>query len=181
MSIALYPKLEGQRIGLRGFEQDDIGKVFEGLSHPEIIKHYGVSYTTLEATQEQMDWYEKIYKEHTGIWWAITPKGNEKEIMGACGFNDWNQKHKRAEIGYWLFPDFQRKGLMSEAMQLIIAYGFDQMGLHRIEAIVETDNLASIWLLEKLGFMQEGVQKEAEIKNGKYIDLFEYALLNPHH
>jgi ribosomal-protein-alanine N-acetyltransferase len=181
MSPTFYPILEGQSIRLRGFEADDIKTVFEALSHPEIIKHYGVSYGNLEDTREQMDWFEKIHKEQTGIWWAIASKENEKKIMGACGFNDWSQKHKRAETGYWLFPDFQRKGIMTEAMQLIISYGFNQMGLHRIMAVVETENLSSIWLLEKLGFMQEGLQKDVEIKNGKYIDHFLYALLNPGH
>lgn len=176
-----FPELRGNRIHLRGFEAADIEQVFKGLSHPKIIKHYGVSYSTLEATREQMDWFEKIYKEKTGIWWAITSIQNKIEILGACGFNDWNKKHHHAEMGYWLFPEYQRKGFMSEAMELIVPYGFNIMDLHRIEAVVEPENLASIWLLEKLGFMQEAVFREAELKNGKYIDLLEYALINPNH
>jgi [ribosomal protein S5]-alanine N-acetyltransferase len=178
MSIETFPVFHSNRIHLRKFEEADIEQVFKGLSHPKIIKHYGVSYSSLEATREQMEWYDKIYKEHTGVWWGITSKQNEKKIMGACGFNDWNKKHHHAEMGYWLFPEFQHKGFMSEAMQLVIPYGFNQMKLHRIVAVVEPENLASIWLLEKLGFMQEGILREAEFKNGKYIDLIEYALLD---
>lgn len=166
---------------LRQIIEDDVQIVFEGLSHPEVIKYYGVNYTSVEGTQEQMDWYKKIHEERTGIWWGITFRENEKKLVGACGFNNWNHKHLNAEMGYWLLPEYQKQGIMTEAITAIMDHAFSGMKLHRISAITEPENLGSIWLLEKMGFIQEGVQKEAELKNGKYIDLIQYALLNPHH
>lgn len=63
-----FPVLTTGRLLLRRFQPDDIESVYQGLSHPEVIRHYGVSYDSLEATKEQMDWYAAIEREEKGIW-----------------------------------------------------------------------------------------------------------------
>lgn len=175
-----FPELHTPRLVLRSFEQADLPQVYFGLSHPDVIRYYGVSYTSLEHTQEQMDWFKEIYERGTGIWWAITSKQAPGELLGACGLNNWNQQHHHAEIGYWLLPQQQRNGLMTEALEKVIQFAFNTMQLHRIVATVEKENMSSIWMLEKNHFVQEGVLREAELKQGRYIDLIQYSLINPH-
>ncbi|HSK13730.1 MAG TPA: GNAT family protein [Phnomibacter sp.] len=174
-----FPQILTKRLLLRQIVQADVQHVFEGLSHPDVIRYYGVSYSTLEATQEQMDWFRKIWEEGTGTWWGICFRDRPDELLGACGFNNWSQKHNHAEIGYWLLPPYQRKGIMSEAIPAIMQHAYNEMHLHRITAIVEPENIGSIWLLEKMGFAQEGLFKDAEYKNGKYIDILQYAIISP--
>lgn len=175
MSTA-FPKIKTERLLLRQFNEADLENVFKGLSHPEIIKYYGVSYQTLESTKKQMEFFADLEKNGTGIWWAVSSLDN-KTFYGAGGLNSLNKEHKKAEIGFWLLTDFWGKGIMTEAMPLICNYGFNELALHRIEGLVETENINCKRALDKLGFLHEGTMKDCEIKNGKFISLDIYAKL----
>ena len=94
-----------------------------------------------------------------------------------CTLNFWKKEHRKAETGYWIFPEYWGKGIVTEAMRKVIDYGFNEMNLHRITAEVEDDHPGSIAVLKKLGFIYEGTMKECEIKNGRFINLELYALL----
>ena len=172
-----FDTLTTKRLLLREIVQDDIHGIFRGLSHPQVTRYYGVSYVTLEATQEQMDWYREQLLERTGIWWAICRPDAPHELLGACGYNDWEHDHCRAELGYWLLPQHWRDGIMRESLEAVIAHGFAAMELHRIEAVVDTDNAASSGLLRRLGFTHEGVRRECELHNGRYLSLDCFGLL----
>jgi ribosomal-protein-alanine N-acetyltransferase len=74
-------------------------------------------------------------------------------------------------------PAFWGKGIITEAIALICRHGFNELRLHRIEGIVESENINSKKALSKLNFQYEGTMKECEIKNGKFISLDMYAKL----
>lgn len=169
-----FPIIETERLLLRQFVDNDLENVFKGLSHPEIIKYYGVSFQTLEATKEQMTFFADLEKKGTGIWWAVCSADN-KIFYGAGGLSSLNKEHKKAEIGFWLISEFWGKGIMKEAMPLICNYGFDNLELHRIEGFVESENKNCKNAMAKLDFQHEGTMKECEIKNGKFISLDIYA------
>lgn len=162
------------RLLLRPIVDSDIDNIFKGLSHPDIIKYYGVNYQTLEATKEQMTFYADLVSNETGIWWAVCSLDG-KTFYGAGGLNSLSKEHKKAEIGFWLLTDFWGQGIMKEAIPLICNYGFDKLGLHRIEGFVETNNENCKTAITKLGFLHEGTMKDCEIKNGKFISLDIYA------
>ncbi|HXS58631.1 MAG TPA: GNAT family N-acetyltransferase, partial [Hanamia sp.] len=63
-----FPLIKTGRLLLRRFVPDDLEKVYEGLSHPDVIKYYGVSYDSPEATKEQMKFFSDLEKDGTGIW-----------------------------------------------------------------------------------------------------------------
>lgn len=177
MNMTKSPRIQSKRLLLRPFVESDIKSVFKGLSHPDIIKHYGVSFNSLEATKEQMNWFTNLEKEETGMWFAVCSEDN-KTFYGAGGLNDLSQEHKKAEIGFWLLTDFWGKGIMTEAMPLICNYGFNELGLHRIEGFVESDNINCKNAMAKLDFQYEGTMKDCEIKNGKFISLDIYSKIN---
>ena len=172
-----FPTIKTDKLLLRQFVESDIENVFKGLSHPDIIKYYGVSYRTLESTKEQMKFFTDLEKNGTGVWWAVCSLDN-KIFYGAGGLNSLSKVHKKAEVGFWLISDFWRQGIMTEAMPLICSYGFDTLGLHRIEGIVETENINCKNAMAKLDFRHEGTMRECEIKNGEFISLDIYAKLN---
>ncbi len=172
-----FPSLRTDRLLLRQFTADDINVVYQGLSHPQVIPYYGVSYSSLEATQKQMDWFADLEEEGTGIWWAVCSADN-LNFYGAGGFNDINRIHKKAEVGFWLLPAYWGRGIMQEAMPLMLAYGFNTLHLHRIEGFVENENTNCKKALSKLEFSYEGTMKDCEWKNGKWISLDIYAKIN---
>ena len=176
MTAVDFPTIKTERVLLRQFVENDLENVYKGLSAPEIIKYYGVSYKTLEDTKAQMRFFADLEKERTGIWWAVCSLNN-KTFYGAGGLNSLSKKHKKAEIGFWLLTEFWGKGIMTEVMPIICKYGFENLGLHRIEGLVETDNLNCKNAMKKLDFKHEGTMKDCEIKNGKFISLDIYSKL----
>ncbi|TWF40712.1 ribosomal-protein-alanine N-acetyltransferase [Chitinophaga polysaccharea] len=102
----------------------------------------------------------------------------EQRVIGRCGFHTWYLEHRRAEIGYALTDlSLQSKGLMTEALLPIIKFGFEDMGLNRIEAFVGPENTPSLLLLQKLGFTREGLLREHYMKNGQLEDSVVFSLL----
>lgn len=174
MNTTENPVIKTNRLLLRQIVDTDIDNIFKGLSHPDIIKHYGVNFQTLEATKEQMTFYADLQKYKTGIWFAVCSLDN-KTFYGAGGLNSLSKEHKKAEIGFWLLTDFWGQGIMNEVMPLICDYGFEKLGLHRIEGFVESDNTNCKRAMSKLDFQYEGTMTDCEIKNGKFISLDIYA------
>ena len=169
-----FPIIETDRVCLRQFNDSDLENVFSGLSHPDIVKYYGVSFESLEATKEQMTWFSDLEKNATGIWWAICSKGDGK-FLGAGGLNDLDIENKKAEIGFWLLPENWGHGIIAEVVPLILNHAFNNLGIHRVEGFVETENVNCKKALLKLKFRLEGTMKDCEIKNGKFISLQIYA------
>ena len=171
-----FKELNTNRFVLRQFKDEDIENVFKGLSHPDVIKYYGISFETIEATQEQMDWFANNEKNGTGIWWAIYGK-DDNVFYGAGGLNDIIKEHRKAEVGFWLLKEFWGKGIMIEVMPKIIEFGFEQLALNRIEGFVDSENQNCKKALSKLNFNYEGCMRDCEVKNGNYISLDIYAIL----
>jgi [ribosomal protein S5]-alanine N-acetyltransferase len=171
-----FPTLKTNRLLFRQFTDADTLNVFKGLSNPDIIQFYGVSYKTLEETKEQMKFFSDLEKNETGIWWAICSLDN-KIFYGAGGLNNLSKEHKKAEIGFWLLTEYWGQGIMSEAMPIICKFGFDNLDLHRIEGFVESDNTNCKKAMDKLKFTLEGTMRDCEVKNGKFISLDIYSKL----
>jgi [ribosomal protein S5]-alanine N-acetyltransferase len=177
MKAIEFPIIKTERLLLRQFIESDTENVFKGLSHPDVVKYYGVSYNTLENTKYQMKFFNDLEENETGIWWAVCSLDNSI-FYGAGGLNNLSKEHKKAEIGFWLHTDFWGQGIMTEAMPLICKYGFDKLGIHRIEGFVETENLICKKAMDKLDFKHEGTMRDCELKNGRFISLDIYAKIN---
>ncbi|WP_282365345.1 GNAT family N-acetyltransferase [Pseudomonas sp. PS02290] len=161
---------------LREIRSEDIQAVFAGLSNPSVIRHYGVSYHSLEATVEQMRWYERLLSEREGIWWGIA-RHEDDELIGACGFSDWIHEHRSVDLGYWLLPAYWRRGIMQKALPEVLRHAFRHMNIHRVHADVEPENAASFHLLRKLGFLHEGTLRDVEYKEGSYVSLHQLSII----
>jgi ribosomal-protein-alanine N-acetyltransferase len=172
-----FPILKTSRFTLRQFNRNDLENVFCGLSDQKVTAYYGVSFDTLEATKEQMEWFKDLEKNKTGIWWAICTK-KEAAFVGAVGLNNVEKDHKKAEVGCWLLPKYWGKGIMVETMPIICDYGFKNLELHRIEGFVESANTKCKNAMAKLDFQHEGTMRACEVKNGRFISLDIYAKIN---
>ena len=104
------------------------------------------------------------------------------QLCGVVGLVPQKDVYKKtAEIGYWIGEGFWGKGIASEAVRLLTAYGFKVLGFVRIFSGVFEYNVASMKVLEKSGFKKEAIFKDAIYKNGKIYDEHRYYLLNREH
>lgn len=101
----------------------------------------------------------------------------ENELVGVIGFNKLDYRNKIGSIGYWLGEAHQGKGIMTIAVNTLIAHGFEKMKLNRIDIHAAKDNLPSRRIPERLGFQQEGQLREAEWLYDHYVDHIVYGLL----
>ncbi|MGI2328387.1 GNAT family N-acetyltransferase [Planococcus sp. YIM B11945] len=173
----IFPVLETERLYLRTVVEEDARSMMVYLSDPEVMKYYGLDpFEHIEEALSEVVWYQSIFKDQTGMRWAITLKGQD-EMIGSCGFLNHSSKNHRADIGYELAKSHWGKGLMHEALAAVIQYGFEQWQLQRIQALIEPPNSSSIKTVEKLGFMQEGLLRSYEFTGRKFDDLYMYSLL----
>ncbi|MEO6541880.1 MAG: GNAT family protein [Ferruginibacter sp.] len=101
----------------------------------------------------------------------------DKNIVGRIGMHHINRQHKVGEIGYWLAGGLQGRGIITKCCKALIDHGFTELKLNRIEIKCGVGNLKSIAIPEKLLFKKEGILRQAEWLNGKFIDLYLYAML----
>lgn len=175
----MFPILRTPRTTLREITEADADTIFDCFSQEEVIKYYGQEkFTTFQEALVLIDIFAENYRNQKGLRWGIE-RLDTGELIGTVGLNQWNQKHKRAEIGYELHPEHWGHGYASEAASAVMAYGFDTLQLVRIGAVVFLENMASQHVLEKLGFQQEGVLKNYMYQNGKAYDTLVYSSLPP--
>lgn len=172
-----FPVLETNRLVLRKITKDDANSILRYLSDKEVMKYYGLNpFTSLDDALEEISWYQSIYENKTGIRWGITLK-DQGIVVGSCGFHGTVSQHYRTDIGFELSKEQWGKGIAFEAVEAIIKYGFEHLNFHRIQALIEPPNLSSQKLVEKLGFIREGLMRNYEFAGGKFDDLYMYSLL----
>ncbi|MEC0330212.1 GNAT family protein [Paenibacillus macerans] len=177
--MKLFPQLETERFVLRKLTTEDAEDLFQYFSNDEVTKYYDLDrFDSLRQAEELIQNWNIRYLERRGFRWAITVKSEGDRVIGTCGFHNWSQEHYKAEIGYELDPEYWRQGVMSEVLQEILRFGFEDLGLNRIEAFIDPDNIRSRYLLEKIGFHEEGYLKECFFEKNQFVDAVLFALLN---
>lgn len=172
----MFPELKTERFILKRVMQEDLLFLFKGLSDPVTMPYNGVYYSSLEETKKQIEWYDQNWNEGTGANWKITHK-TSRENIGVISYYYYKPAHNKAELGFWLLPEFWNQGITSEVLTAVIDYCQDKKGIHRLEAFVEEENKASTRVLEKAGFVCEGLMRDCEFKFGRYISLLVYGLI----
>lgn len=157
---------------------DDVNDLFWLRSNESVGKYIPrPPYKSADEAPAFIRQIEASIANNASIIWAITLKGDNKVIGTICLWNI-KKEHYRAEVGYELHPDFWNKGIMQESLVAIIKYGFQDIKLHSIEAVINPDNAASIKLLEKNHFVKEAHFKENYYDKGEFKDTGIYSLLN---
>jgi len=170
--------IETRRLRLVGLSPENMKYIFDNLSKPEIKKILGHR-SEVEFLQEEIKHKNGYSSYNRGfILFLLTEKETE-QIIGRCGIHNWNKEHKRAEIGYVMHDDnSKRKGLMTEAMNAILNYGFINLQLNRIEALVGIGNIPSLKLMDRFKFKNEGTLRQHYRINGKFEDTFVFSKLH---
>ncbi|MBK8556239.1 MAG: GNAT family N-acetyltransferase [Lewinellaceae bacterium] len=174
-----FPALETSRLRLLRLEAGDAAAIFRLRSEPQIIKY--LDRAPAESLEEAEIFMQNVLNgeaANDSILWALRLH-NKPDLLGTIGFWRMQKEHFRAEIGYGMLPEYWGQGFISEAMAAVLEYGFQNMGLHSVEANANPDNKASIRVLEKQGFVQEAYFRENYYYNGKFFDSAIFSLLAP--
>lgn len=136
----------------------DTEAFFEYYTDPEVAKFIlATNPKSLMEASAEVQYCQNLFKNRQGIYWTIARKSDNR-MIGAIGLYI-NNNHHRAEICYDLARNYWRRGIMTNALRAVIEYTFKHIGVNRIEALTVPDNVASIAVLEKLGFVREGILK----------------------
>ncbi len=180
INFSPFQNLETERLYLRRVVKEDVNEIFALRSDQEVMKYIPRPLVkTEEDALAHIAMIDEKINSNEGINWAITLKGNPK-LIGIIGHYRIRPEHYRAEIGYMLLPEYQGKGIISEAIKEVVNYGFNVIKLHSIEAIIAPENLASEKVLQKNGFVKEAHLKENEYYEGQFLDTVIYSILNQH-
>lgn len=166
------------RLKLRPVQAGDVADIFAFTSNP-VGKEYlsWEAHPNIEKTKGFVDYLLQKADKAEPVQWVIELL-EEKKVIGITGFIDYMPSHNKGEIAYLLSPDYGGKGYMTEANAAVVKYGFEHMGLMRIQAKAEVDNIASQKVLEKIGMSEEGVLRKYIFQKGKYRDYKMYAILS---
>lgn len=107
---------------------------------------------------------------------AIRERGT-KRLLGVIGLESFAHLHENVELGYWLRIDSCGRGLMTEAGRAVLEWAFTSANAHRVRVAAATDNHASLSVIGRLGFRFEGIARQAERCNGRWLDHAVFALL----
>ena len=172
------PKISTERLTLRALRELDAEDVFEYASLPEVTKYLLWSeHPTLSYTKEFLAYIENRYALGDFYDWAVTMNDTGK-VIGTCGFTKIDPVNRVGEIGYVLNPKYPGKGLASEAAGAVMSFGFDSLGLHRIEAKFMQGNDASRAVMERLGMKFEGYDRDSVFVKGGYVTVGKCARLS---
>ena len=173
-----WPTLATPRTRLRALADSDLEFVFEHFSDSDVGRYLvdAEPLTSRAGAQEIIEWSRAGAGDPRQNRWAIVSRESERAI-GTCGFHKWDKRNHMAEIGFDLSRESWRSGIMTEVLAVVLAYGFAEMDLNRIEALVHVENQASCGLLRKLDFQREGTIRDRFHHAGAYHDHHLFSLL----
>ncbi len=172
-----FPELESDRLVMRKQSVADVDSIYILRSDKNVMKYMDSN------CQQSRSEAEKFVSENTevnangkGLFWMLVER-ESGQVIGDFAFWQIDKNNRLTEIGYTLSPEYWGKGYMKEAMAMAIDFGFDKLGLHRIEANINPGNDGSRRLLQASGFIKEGTVRENIFYNGGYWDSELYGLL----
>ncbi len=172
-----FEPIETERLKLKPISWETMNEIFTNYPKEEIKEILG--HQSDEEYEKEKVKFISGYSSYNKrfILFLLTLK-ETNEIIGRCGLHNWNQEHQRAELGYALKDTlYMNLGYMSEVVPKIIQFGFEELKLHRIEALVGMNNIASLSLIRKNGFTQEGILREHWLVDGKFETTLAFSLL----
>lgn len=174
--FATFPEIETERLLLRELLPEDAPTVYRLFADPQVTRYYDLEiYTDVGQAEELIEFFDESFELERAIRWGIERK-SDGALLGTCGYV-WLRTY-RGEIGYELHSDYWRQGYMAEALDAILDFGFTELTLNRIEALVMVENEASTALLTRLGFVQEGILRQHDYFKGAFHDMRLFSLLH---
>ncbi|MBL1277922.1 MAG: GNAT family N-acetyltransferase [Ectothiorhodospiraceae bacterium] len=173
-------KIEGNKIGIRKFQTDDIAPFHMAVKESVEHLHEFMPWCHPEYSIQE----SKLWVESRGPAWDsgqdysfIVYSTKDHELLGGVDINQINSSHKVGNIGYWVRKKSLRLGVATEAVSLISGFGFGSLELNRLEIVMLPNNVASRKVAEKSGAKYEGVLQKRLLVRGEALDACMYSLV----
>ena len=171
------PELTTKRLRLRAPLLRDAAALRDILGDPEVTRYHNMpTLTTLAEAGAALERLQHRYAARDTIRWAIE-QVEHGDMIGTVGLLRFDFEHRRAEVGYEIARRLWGRGIAPEAAAAVIRYGFSVLGLHRIEAGILPGNDASVRVVQKLGFVEEGLRRDYLYAKGRFHTLRWFSLL----
>ncbi|WP_395827178.1 GNAT family N-acetyltransferase [Collimonas sp.] len=173
-----FPSLQTDRLLLREIVASDADELLAIHGDAELMRWFGSDPLTDIAAAHGLikafaGWRQQ---ENPGVRWGLQIK-EQPQLLGTCGLFRWDRNWRKCVLGYELAEHAQKRGLMLEALTASLSWGFKHMDLNRVEAQFHPDNHASLKLVKRLGFVEEGRLRQAGYWRNQYHDLLQVSLL----
>ncbi len=173
------PTIKGKYITLRQIRKSDAESI-QKHANDKLVSRYMTLLPYPYKIDDAYDWIKnchRINRTKSNTMWGIQDNATGC-IIGGIGLHRIDFHNKNAETGYWIGRKYWRKGLMTEAVRMIIRYSFIELKLVRVYAVCMDKNDASMGVLTKVGFTKEGIMRKACFKNRRWHDIYCFSILN---
>ncbi|MGW2567069.1 GNAT family N-acetyltransferase [Streptomyces sp. NPDC001537] len=166
--FSVKPVLTGEKTVLRPFTAADAEVMGEIIEDPEVIRFTFEPST--ELTPERLrSWYGSRATAPDRLDLAVTDP-DSGELLGEVVLYDWDPAARACTFRTLIGPRGRGRGIGTEATRLVVAYGFEQLRLHRIQLEAYAHNRRALRVYEKVGFVVEGVRREVQLRHGEWAD-----------
>ncbi|CCE00953.1 GNAT family N-acetyltransferase [Bradyrhizobium sp. STM 3809] len=177
MTKAPFPVLATRRLRLRAIVPNDRERYQDLLSIPDVTRYANIAFApNEEQTRDMLARMAEMFDAGTGCSWIIEDLASN-DFVGAVRFNYFVKHARVGGVGYELHPHYWGRGLMTEALRAVVGTGHALFDLNRIEAWTFPGNGASDRVLQKAGFLLEGVQRQKGCFRGALHDVRLFARL----
>jgi ribosomal-protein-alanine N-acetyltransferase len=168
-------ELKGTGFTIRGWKKGDEISLQKNANNPKVSACLMDRFPSPYTLEDAVNWVSFLANQYPLVNFAITIND---EVIGGIGLEPRQDVYRKTAIlGYWLSEELWGRGIMPEAVKLVTEYAFTQLDFIRIQASVYSKNPASMHVLEKAGYVIEGIMRNAVIKQGVIMDEHLYAIL----
>lgn len=167
----------GDRQQLRRLEESDADELYLLVDANRDYLSRWLPWPPTQTPQSTVEFIQLAHRQaadNQGFQLAIIDHG---PLVGVIGFHRVDWENRSTSIGYWIAEHAQRRGLVTRGVRALLDHAFEQWTLNRVEIRAALDNARSRAIPERLGFVQEGVLREAERLGDAYVDHAVYSML----
>jgi ribosomal-protein-alanine N-acetyltransferase len=178
MNLIGTKRLETKRCILRRIEPDDYEMMYENWAkYEEVCRYFPFNpVEDINIYKDKVKQWSENYQSDSYFHWVIEWKEN-KELIGTINLGNVEESCLMSDTCYMLSPQYWGKGIMTEVLDAVLYYAFNNIELNRVQAEVFEGNEASAHVLKKCGMHFEGVARQKYFKNGSFIDAAQFAIL----
>jgi len=160
---------------IRKFQQTDVSSLVKYANNYNVARFLRDAFPHPYTQEDAVRWINFVTIDSFNLAFAIA---DEKELIGGIGATP-NQDVNRftSEIGYWLAEPFWNKGIITKAVKTFCSYLFTNYDFNHLTASIYEGNDASIRVVQKVGFVLEGVMRKNVFKDNRFLDQYIYGLL----
>lgn len=169
------PPLRGERVALRGWRDSDATAIAAACRDPEIPRWTVIPHRYTEQNAlEFLSGRDAALRSGRELALAVVGD-SDPTVLGAVGMSNFDWTAGKGEIGYWIAREARGRGAATQAVRLLSAWALDELGLERVELLVNPENTASLLVAERAGFTREGLLERYRRRHGVPEDLVMFA------